>query len=245
MFEQSILANETAAHKTRALAASFGLQTLVIGVALLIPLLFADRLPRVPLWTSLSVPAPAPPERPPVQATTSQQATPSVLRSTPRVFTLSNNTHPTAAIDATIITEAGPSTESVGSIGVIGGVLGTALPPMIAVAPAPVHVALAAVKAPDKPLRLGGEVQAAKLIRRIVPEYPPIAIRTRVSGTVRLTGVIAKDGTIEQLQVISGNPMLVPAALAAVKQWIYSPTFLNGQPVEVIAPIDVIFTLAQ
>lgn len=62
---------------------------------------------------------------------------------------------------------------------------------------------------------------------------------------MRLVGVIAADGTIQQLQVIEGHPLLVKAAVDAVKQWIYRPTMLNGDPVEVIAPIDVNFTLAQ
>jgi protein TonB len=57
--------------------------------------------------------------------------------------------------------------------------------------------------------------------------------------------VIAKDGTIRQLQVISGHPLLANAALEAVRQWVYRPTILNGEPVEVIAPIDVVFTLGQ
>jgi protein TonB len=94
-------------------------------------------------------------------------------------------------------------------------------------------------------MQVGGDVLAAKLIRKIVPEYPMLAKNARVSGLVRLQGVVNKDGTVEQLQVISGNPLLIPAAVAAVKQWLYSPTYLNGKPVEVIAPIDVIFKLSQ
>ncbi|HTA67537.1 MAG TPA: energy transducer TonB [Bryobacteraceae bacterium] len=85
----------------------------------------------------------------------------------------------------------------------------------------------------------------AKLLRKIIPEYPSLAKAARVSGVVRLLGVIAKDGTIRNLQLISGHPLLARAALEAVKQWVYQPTLLNGQPVEVIAPIDVNFTLGQ
>ena len=86
---------------------------------------------------------------------------------------------------------------------------------------------------------------AAKVVRRILPVYPPLARQARVSGNVKLLGVISKDGTIQQLQVISGHPLLVNAALDAVRQWVYRPTLLNGEPVEVVAPIDVNFTLAQ
>ena len=83
------------------------------------------------------------------------------------------------------------------------------------------------------------------LLKKVVPIYPSLARQARVSGTVQLIGVIAKDGTIQQLQVVGGHPLLVKAAVDAVRQWIYRPTLLNGQAVEVIAPIDVIFTLGQ
>lgn len=88
-------------------------------------------------------------------------------------------------------------------------------------------------------------MQAAKLVRQIIPQYPELAKRARISGTVRLVGIIGKDGSIQNLQLVSGPPLLVRAAIDAVRQWIYQPTLLNGQPVEVIAPIDVVFTLTQ
>ena len=65
------------------------------------------------------------------------------------------------------------------------------------------------------------------------------------SRVVRLNAIIGKDGTIQNLQVASGHPLLVPSALEAVKQWVYKPTLLNGEPVEVITQIDVNFTLSQ
>jgi protein TonB len=99
--------------------------------------------------------------------------------------------------------------------------------------------------APSQPQRVIGGVQEAKLVRKVIPIYPPLARQARVSGTVELIGIIAKDGTIQQLQVVSGHPLLVKAALDAVRQWIYHPTLLNGQAVEVIAPISVHFTLGQ
>jgi len=92
---------------------------------------------------------------------------------------------------------------------------------------------------------VGGAVQAAKLMKQVVPAYPRAAIQTRISGTVQLLGIIAKDGTIQKLQVLSGHPLLRQAAIDAVSQWVYRPTILNGQPVEVEAPIDVIFTLSR
>ena len=83
----------------------------------------------------------------------------------------------------------------------------------------------------------------AKLIRKVIPEYPVLAKGARISGVVHLIGIIAKDGTIRNLQLIGGHPILARAALEAVEQWVYEPTLLNGEPVEVIAPIEVSFTL--
>jgi TonB family protein len=93
------------------------------------------------------------------------------------------------------------------------------------------------------PLRIAANVQAAKIIKRVQPEYPEDARRTRISGTVRLHAIIGKDGKIKKLEIISGHPMLVDAASDAVRRWRYQPTLLNGEPVEVDTTIDVIFSL--
>jgi len=97
----------------------------------------------------------------------------------------------------------------------------------------------------SKPITVTSDVQAAKLLRKVIPVYPRLAIAAHISGTVRLMGVVAKDGTVQQIRVISGPALLVEAALDAVRQWVYRPTMLNDKPVEVIAPIDVIFTLSR
>ena len=94
-------------------------------------------------------------------------------------------------------------------------------------------------------IRVGGNVQAANLIRKVTPVYPPLAKQARIQGTVRFTAIIGKDGTIQNLQLVSGHPLLVAAAQEAVKQWVYKPTLLNGEPVEVVTQIDVNFTLSQ
>jgi protein TonB len=98
---------------------------------------------------------------------------------------------------------------------------------------------------PSAPLKVSEGVQMAMLVRKVIPEYPPLARSARISGVVRLIGTIGKDGTIRDLQLVSGHPLLSRAALEAVRQWIYRPTLLNGNPVEVIAPIEVNFTLGQ
>jgi protein TonB len=95
------------------------------------------------------------------------------------------------------------------------------------------------------PLRVGGKVQAAKIAHQVTPVYPPLARQARLSGIVRLEAVISRSGTIESLQVMSGHPLLTQAALDAVRQWVYQPTLLNGEPVEVLTQIEVNFKLAQ
>ncbi len=85
----------------------------------------------------------------------------------------------------------------------------------------------------------------AKLLRKVIPEYPAPARSARISGIVRLIGTIGEDGTIRNLQLVSGHPLLARAAMEAVRQWLYKPTLLNGKPVEVIAPIEVTFSLGQ
>src|SRR5207302_4362472 len=80
------------------------------------------------------------------------------------------------------------------------------------------------------------------MIRRVPPVYPQEAKAAHIEGTVRFTATIGKDGRILNLQVVSGHPLLVESALAAVRQWEYKPTLLNGQPVEIITTIDVNFT---
>jgi protein TonB len=92
-------------------------------------------------------------------------------------------------------------------------------------------------------IRQGGVIQAANLIHQVNPIYPPLAVKARAQGVVVLAAVISKEGTVESLRVISGHPLLNQAALDAVKQWLYRPTMLNGDPVEVETTITVTFTL--
>jgi TonB family protein len=94
-------------------------------------------------------------------------------------------------------------------------------------------------------IRVGGPVQQAKLIRQPKPIYPPLAKQARISGVVRLNAIIGKDGTIQNLTVAGGHPLLVPAAMEAVKQWVYAPTLVDGEPVEVVTQIDVNFVVTQ
>ncbi len=95
-----------------------------------------------------------------------------------------------------------------------------------------------------KRVRVGGNVQAAKITNKVTPKYPPLAKQSRIQGTVRYNVLISKDGAIKVMELVSGHPLLVEAATPAVQQWQYEPTFLNGEPVEVVTVIDMNFTLA-
>jgi len=94
-------------------------------------------------------------------------------------------------------------------------------------------------------IRVGGNVQATNLITQVRPVYPPAAKEQRIQGAVKLEATIGPDGKVEDLRVVSGHPLLVQAALDAVKDWVYRPTLLNGNPVTVVTSIDVNFTLSQ
>ena len=87
----------------------------------------------------------------------------------------------------------------------------------------------------------GGIVQPARLLHRVEPTYPPLAAQAHVSGTVRLHANVGKDGSVLEVEALSGPPLLLPSAMNAVKQWRYSPALLNGHPVEVDTTIDVEF----
>jgi len=133
--------------------------------------------------------------------------------------------------------------------GVRGGVLGGIVEaPGVIAAAGP--TAAAAVQFPPPAngmmrIRVGGNVQAANLTKKVTPMYPPLAKQARIQGTVQFTALIGTDGSIQTLQLVSGHPLLVQSAQEAVSQWQYKPTLLNGNPVEVITQIDVNYTLSQ
>jgi protein TonB len=140
--------------------------------------------------------------------------------------------------------EVAYSTNTALGTGVIGTSIYTASGPRIAPPPPPEPPAAKTANT-SAPIRIGGNVMEAKILNRVMPVYPPLAKSMRVSGKVHLVGIISRTGVIEKLDVLDGHPLLVRAALEAVKQWVYQPTTLNGEAVEVLTPIEVNFTLTQ
>jgi periplasmic protein TonB len=237
MFEQSMLLSPAPGKKAGALAASLGAQTLAIGTLLLIPLLYTDRLP----FAQLQLPTFLPPT--PVPEPVKPQALPH-LRKVPRVWNplTAPTTIPPLNTQPEIIDDTQAPLGIIDTGVFVPPTLGTIISRVLPPPPPPPHVTEVE---PSKPVTVTSGVQAAKLIRKVIPVYPRLAIAAHISGTVRLIGVVARDGTVQQIRVVSGPALLVEAALDAVRQWVYRPTMLSGKPVEVIAPIDVIFTLSR
>jgi protein TonB len=130
-----------------------------------------------------------------------------------------------------------------GAIGMMGN-KGNGLIPIGPPTDAPLPPKQASLPAsPAAPVRRSEGVQAGLLIHRVEPDYPALARQTHLQGTVQLHAVIGRDGSIESLEVLSGHPLLVKAALDAVRQWRYRPTLLGGEPVEVETYITVHFVL--
>lgn len=146
------------------------------------------------------------------------------------------------APDKTLAMASAPNVQ--GAFNETGSAVPGALDQLGVAPPPPPSMARPATGA-SGPVRVTSSVQAAKLINKVVPSNPPLARQTRQFGKVRLVATIGKDGRVKQIQVLSGPAFLVPAAVEAVRQWVYQPTLLNGKAVEVIAPIDINFILNQ
>jgi TonB family protein len=99
------------------------------------------------------------------------------------------------------------------------------------------------VEPPTRPRLIHTQLDPAMLIRRVEPRYPPLAIQTHREGRVELRAIIGTDGTIQSLQVVSGDALFLMSAREAVQQWKYKPTYLNGQAVEVDTFITVFYTM--
>lgn len=253
MFEQSLLTPSNKTAKAWTTAVSFAGQIALVLVAILIPLLYPEAMPRAVLSAALQAPAPPPP--PPAPKLRSIAVVSTRIN---RVISGGQLVAPATIPDKIRMIDDTdlPPVEIASAVGVPGGtgvpgalegVIGSIARSVPTAAPPP--PAVSTPKPPERKqperIRQGGQVQEARIIRRVMPVYPVLAKQARIQGTVHLLGIIATDGTIQQLQVISGHPLLVGAALEAVRQWVYRPTLLNGDPVEVVAPIDVNFTLSR
>jgi periplasmic protein TonB len=217
--------------------ASFGFQAMALSLLLLIPLLTIQGPPKLQWFTSLPVPAPPPAPAPP--AGVEQPSHGSNLSGThilePRTIP------PTIAIFTEQPVAAAPNIDEGGGVMGATGTRGQGVMSSIGTT-----VALAPLSAspPSHRLRIS-RWSEGNLIYRVQPIYSPLARQAHIQGAVELRAIISKAGTIENLTVLRGHPMLVPAAISAVRQWRYRPYLLNNEPIEVETEITVNFILGE
>jgi protein TonB len=243
MFEDSLLESGGRLKTKRGRTTTFAiiLEIALVGVMVLIPLIFTEALPKQTLFTSLIAPPPPPPPPPPPAAAVKivKQIQTDIVNGELRTPTKIPQKVQMIKED-----EAPPVMASSGVVGgVPGGIPGGQMGGVIGGIISSTPVAVPKVATPQR-VRVSQGVSTGLLVRRVNPTYPPLARQARIQGTVVLHAVISKDGSIEGLTLISGHPMLAPAAIDAVKQWKYKPYLLNGEPVEVDTEVLVNFTLS-
>lgn len=226
---------------------SFIGQMAMIGLAILVPLVGTDALPHRLSWVSVPEPPRALPRRPAQAAAKQSTVVPSQISRRGLVLPTRIPDRPVILQDPEFMPATGDGVGVPGGLdgpnGPSNGVIDSLVRSMpAAAAPAPPVAARDAPK-PTPRITVGGNVQKGKLISGPRPIYPPLARQARVAGLVRLQAVISREGTILDLRAVSGHPLLIPAALSAVAHWVFSPTYLNGDPVEVATEIEVNFTL--
>ncbi len=244
MFEQTLLDSEKTikSHRGASTMVSFIIQCFIIGIIVLLPLLFTQALPAKELTTFLVAPPPPPPPPPPPAAVAAVKRVVKVAEDTSALKTPTSIPKQVKMVKDEPQDAAAPSAVAgvVGGVpgGVPGGSAGGVLGGVLSSTPAYM---------PPKPnvqrVRVSQGVTQGLLVKKVQPEYPALAKQARVQGSVVLKAIIGKSGKIENLQVISGHPMLTASALQAVRQWQYKPYILNGQPVEVETNITVNFSL--
>ena len=245
MFEDSLLESGGRLKTKRGMTTtiSFILEIVLVGILVLIPLLFTEALPKQQLMTFLVAPPPPPPPPPPPAAapvkvvkqiqsdiSNGQLRTPTKIPEKVQMIKEEDTPPPMASAGGVVGGVPG---------GVPGGQMGGGIGGIISSTP----VAVPKVATPQR-VRVSQGVSQGLLIKKVQPPYPPLARQARIQGQVVLQAEISKDGSIQNLRLISGHPMLAPAAIEAVKQWKYKPYYLNGEPVEVETQITVIFSLS-
>jgi protein TonB len=250
LFSDSLL--EFGAQRKRkafATTTSIIVNCVAIGILVVVPLLFTEDLPKAQLLTFLVAPPPPPPPPPPAAAQ-AQRVIKQIETDLLSTGKLRTPTKIPRKIEMLKEDETPPMPTSGGVVGgVPGGIPGGQLGGVIGgIVNATSNLASAVPKfipvAPQR-VRISQGVTKGLLIHRVEPTYPPLAKQARVQGEVVLSAIINTNGEIENLQLVSGHPMLVPEAISAVKQWRYKPYLLNGQPVEVETTITVIFSLSS
>jgi protein TonB len=215
----------------------------VICVLVIVPLVFFNVLQSQELLTFLIEPPPPPvqppPPSPPAQSAAAQR---SVAATTEYLVPRKIPVGIPPATDAEVL-QPMPTWTIPGSVipGSRGGEIGRSISSLLEDDPPRIKTPRPPTPGPA-PIRVG-TLEASKLVYKVNPVYPPLAVKAHVSGNVILEAVVDEEGNVSAIKVLSGHTFLVDAAVQAVKQWKYSPTVLNGEPVPVIATVTVIFRL--
>ena len=254
MFEQTFVEGVGKTNKSWTVMVSFIGQMVLIVIAVILPLIYTEVLPSTTLQSFLVAPPPPPPPPPPPAAAPPVK----VVKVIPRQFDAGKLMAP-KSVPREIATikedELPPPSSGVAGVvggmsggvsgGAVGGVLGGIIGGIPSAAPPPPPPPPVKKDAAPIRIKVGGNVQGALILKKTPPIYPQLAKSARVSGVVHLAAIISKDGTIQELHSLGGPALLIQAAMDAVKQWVYRPTMLNGEPVQVETTIDVNFTLNQ
>ncbi len=216
---------------------------LVIGAVAAVPLLYMGvELPQVPqvlaFVAAAPPPSPPPPPPPPAAKAATRPNPKPVVTSVARPVPIES---PVEILAETADTELAGEEGIPGGVeggvpgGIPGGVVGGFLPSTITPPPPP--------PAPHAPVRVGGAITAPALLSRVAPEYPSIAVNAKVEGVVILEAVVDREGRVEKVKVLRSIALLDAAAMAAVRQWRYSPLLLNGKPERFVVNVTVSFSL--
>lgn len=233
--------------RTRDVLVSVALHGMLLAAALLVPLYFTQTLDLRRFTETLLVPPPPPPP-PPAPAADIARARPAPQR---RFVTGGKLLAPVVIPNRVVILKEEPLAPDEG-IGVAGGVpggvpggqMGGVLGGVIG-GLSRTYVPTPGTPQPRAPIRVGGRVKPPRAIVHPAPAYPPLARQARLQGVVSIDAVIDAEGNMVEMQVISGPPLLIPAALEAVRRWKYEPTYLNDQPIAVQLIVTVTFQLSQ
>ena len=230
MFQDVVCPRARANSKWYTVPLSFVVHTLVLAVIIVTPLIATDMLPEPRAVMQFITPyVPVVPTAPPPV----RRVAPSSPVSVPSGVAPVVAPEAIGAETGVIFEPAHVDTSGIDSI--IGGGIG-----QIAIDTAP-----PAPPVPAGPLVVGGKIKPPARTKYVAPHYPDIALRARIQGVVMLEAVIGADGRVEQARVLRPQPFFEEAALAAVKEWEYTPTLLNGQPTAVIMTVTVQFKLSQ
>jgi len=244
MFEDSLIESggRLKTNRGQTSVVAFIIEGIIVGIMVLIPLIFTEALPKGTTMFLLVAPPPPPPPPPPAAAPVKIVK---VIQTDIVNGELRTPTKIPQKVQMIKEDEAPPPVMASSGVvgGVPGGVPGGSMGGVIGSVLSSTPVAVPKIAAPQR-VRVSSGVVQGLLLSQVKPVYPPLARQARIQGTVLLQAQISKDGRIENLQLISGHPMLAPAAIEAVKQWRYKPYLLNGEPCEVDTQIQVNFSLA-